>query len=56
MKLTNTTQVSIDGVMQGNGPSEADRRGGFERDGWAQPLFDDEAAAFVAGRFSRSES
>ncbi len=34
MKLTTTTQVSVDGVMQGNGPSEEDRRNGFERDGW----------------------
>jgi hypothetical protein len=35
MKLTTITQVSVDGVMQGNGPSEWDRRVGFERDGWA---------------------
>jgi hypothetical protein len=32
MKLTTTTQVSVDGVMQGNGPSEVERRAGFERD------------------------
>jgi hypothetical protein len=47
MKLTTTTQLSVDGVMQGNGPSEEDRRTGFERDGWALRHFDDEAMTFV---------
>ncbi|MFF0338340.1 dihydrofolate reductase family protein [Kribbella sp. NPDC004875] len=47
MKLTTITQVSVDGVMQGNGPSQADRDTGFERDGWALPPFDDEATAWV---------
>jgi dihydrofolate reductase len=45
MKLTTNTQVSVDGVMQGNGGP--DRRGGFERGGWARPLFDTEAMSFV---------
>lgn len=32
MKLTTMTQVTIDGVMQGNGrASDEDRRNGFER-------------------------
>jgi dihydrofolate reductase len=47
MKLTTITQVSVDGVMQGNGPSEVDRAAGFERDGWALRHFDDQAMAFV---------
>ncbi|MFL6117511.1 MAG: hypothetical protein ACJ786_40090 [Catenulispora sp.] len=46
MKLTITTQVSVDGVMQGNGPSEPDREAGFERDGWAiTGHFGDESGA-----------
>ena len=36
MKLTTITQVSVDGVMQGNGGPDEDRRGGFERGGWAR--------------------
>jgi hypothetical protein len=47
MKLTTITNVSVDGVMQGLGSPDEDRRGGFERGGWATPLFDDEAATFL---------
>ena len=37
MKLTTTTQVSVDAVMQGNGGPDENRSGGFERGGWARP-------------------
>ncbi len=39
MKLSTITHVSVDGVMQGLGGPDEDRRGGFERGGWALPLF-----------------
>jgi hypothetical protein len=47
MKLTTITNVSIDGVMQGLGAPDEDRRGGFERGGWVAPLFDNEAGETV---------
>src|SRR5436309_3756949 len=56
MKLTTTTNVSVDGVMQGLGGPDEDRRGGFERGGWAGPLFDDEAAAFLYEVYQRADA
>jgi hypothetical protein len=47
MKLRTNTDVSVDGVMQGLGGPEEDRRGGFERGGWAMPYFDEETAALI---------
>jgi dihydrofolate reductase len=56
MKLTTVTHVSADGVMQGLGGSDEDRSGGFERGGWAPPLFDDEAATFLGQVFQRADA
>ncbi len=61
MRLTTTTNVSLDGVMQGLGRDDEDRRGGFERGGWVIPLTGTEemdhinevyggATAFLFGR------
>src|SRR6266508_1327385 len=56
MKLTTVTHVSVDGVMQGLGAADEDRRGGFERGGWAIPLFVDEAATFLDDAFQRADA
>jgi dihydrofolate reductase len=54
MKLTTITNVSVDGVMQGLGAQHEDRRGGFTRGGWAPPLFDAEAGAFLGQVYQRA--
>jgi dihydrofolate reductase len=56
MKLTTVTNVSVDGVMQGLGGSDEDRRGGFERGGWALPLFEGEAEAFLSQVYQRADA
>jgi len=56
VKLTTITNVSVDGVMQGLGGPDEDRRGGFERGGWALPLFDDEAATFLNQVYQRADA
>src|SRR5688572_21000552 len=47
MKLTTTTNVTVDGVMQGLGRSDEDRRGGFERGGCGGPLDDTESGDYI---------
>jgi dihydrofolate reductase len=58
MKLTTITHVSVDGVMQGLGAPDEDRRGGFERGGWALPLFnnDHEASTILDQVFQRADA
>jgi len=43
-------------VMQGLGVPDEDRRGGFERGGWAPRLFDNEAATFVNQVYQRADA
>src|SRR5437870_11055209 len=56
MKLTTITHVTVDGVMQGLGGPDEDRWGGFERGGWAPPLFVNEAATFLNQVFQRADA
>jgi dihydrofolate reductase len=56
MKLTTMTQVTLDGVMQGNGAPSDDRSNGFERGGWARGAGDDETRTFITQTFQRAEA
>ena len=56
MKLTTTTIVTVDGVMQGLGAPDEDRRGGFERGGWVAPLFDHEAMTLLNQVYQRADA
>jgi|SRR5215208_898360 len=56
MKLTTTTFVSLDGVMQGIGGPDQDRSGGFERGGWTTPYWDKEAATFLNEIYGRADA
>ena len=56
MKLTVTMNVSVDGVIQGLGGADEDRRGGFERGGWALPLLDTEAMDHINDVYRRASA
>jgi dihydrofolate reductase len=51
------TQVTVDGVMQGNGgASEEDRRSGFVRGGWALGVGDSETMALINETYQRADA
>src|SRR5437899_416689 len=56
MKLTTIMMVTLDGVMQGLGGADEDRRGGFERGGWVPSVFDNEAMAFLNQVYQRADA
>jgi dihydrofolate reductase len=56
MKLTTVTMVTVDGVMQGLGGADEDRRGGFERGGWITPYADNEAMGILSGIYARADA
>jgi dihydrofolate reductase len=57
MKLTVMTQITVDGVVQGNGhASDEDRRNGFERGGWAKGAGDDETRALITRTYQRADA
>lgn len=57
MKLTTMTQLTVDGVMQGNGAaSDEDRKNGFERGGWALGAGDNETVTFINQTYQRADA
>ena len=57
MKLTTVTQITVDGVVQGNGgASDEDRRNGFERGGWAMGAGDGETLEFINETYARADA
>jgi dihydrofolate reductase len=57
MKLTTITQITLDGVTQGNGGStEEDRAVGFDRGGWARGAGDDSTRDHIAATFQRADA
>jgi dihydrofolate reductase len=56
MKLTTITIVTVDGVMQGLGGPDEDRRGGFERGGWVTRYADSESMAFLNEIYWRADA
>jgi dihydrofolate reductase len=54
MKLTMTSFMTLDGVMQAPGGPDEDRSGGFVHGGWLAPYAGDEQfGRFIVGIFSR---
>jgi dihydrofolate reductase len=56
MKLTASMMVTLDGVYQGPGGPEEDRRGGFDRGGWTAPYGDEEGWSFLTSWFERADA
>ena len=57
MKLITNTQVTVDGVMQGNGgATHEEERSGFTRGGWAMGVFDDETMAFITKTYQSADA
>ena len=56
MKLTATMMLTLDGVYQGPGGPDEDRRGGFDRGGWVASHDDEEVGEFVTSLFERADA
>jgi dihydrofolate reductase len=52
VRLVTTTQITLDGVMQGLGGAGEDTRGGFARGGWSLPLGDPEVGERIVAAYS----
>jgi hypothetical protein len=55
-KLTLTTFLTLDGVMQAPGTPKEDPSGNFHHGGWLVPYFDDDMARIVGERFGKADA
>ena len=56
MKLTATMFMSLDGVYQGQGGPDEDRRNGFERGGWVSLKPDKEIWPYIQSVYARADA
>ena len=56
MKLTALLFLTLDGVYQGPGARDEDRRGGFERGGWLSSHVDDEIWPAILAFYERADA
>jgi hypothetical protein len=56
MKLIATEMITLDGVYQGPGGPDEDRRGGFDRGGWAGSPADAETGRHIMSLLERADA
>jgi dihydrofolate reductase len=56
MKLTAAEFLTLDGVYQGPGGPDEDRRGGFDRGGWQAPIDDEEIGPYITSVYERMDA
>jgi dihydrofolate reductase len=56
MKLTASMMLTLDGVYQGPGGADEDRRNGFERGGWTAAHADEESWPWLQSWFERADA
>jgi dihydrofolate reductase len=56
LKLSAMLFLTLDGVYQGPGGPDEDRRGGFDRGGWLAPYANDETWQFITSVYERGDA